>query len=578
MRFISNVFPAKKFFKILTKEQKKEFYKIVLLLVFATILEVTGIGLLIPVMSIFTKEITNANILNITEIVKNIFNYFSIEVTIFSLLIFLSVFFLIKASYLTVMTYRQSKFFYKIESSIRKRIYQGYLDQSYNFFLTRSSSNLINNSINEVGNFNGNALQAMMILLSELMVIIGILSILMFIQLQETIILMVFISFFFTVWIKFSKKKIISLGLIKQEKMEKLIMQLQQGIFSIKEIKIMRKQNFFVNKFNFISDLIEIVNAKSTLLFQIPRLWIEFYAIFLIVLLISALMLLDLNFSQSEILPLIILYVIAAFRIIPCINRFTHAMQQINFASSSINKVYDELNLVNEPRISSKEKIFFKNKITLSEVSFFYNEKKKILEDLSFEIIKGEHVAILGPSGSGKTTLLNLMTGLIKPKKGLIKIDEIDIFQNLESWWSQLGYISQNIYLLDDTLLANIVFGDENIIDMNKINHLIKLCSLEDTLKSLPEGIMTNVGEKAKKLSGGQIQRLALARCLYSDPDVIFLDEATNALDLKTEIEIYKIIEKLKGKKTIINVSHRLLPGFKYDKILKVENHSCIIV
>ena len=355
-------------------------------------------------------------------------------------------------------------------------------------------------------------------------------------------------------------------------------MQLQQGIFSIKEIKIMRKQNFFVNKFNFISDLIEIVSAKSTLLFQIPRLWIEFYAIFLIVLLISALMLLDLNFSQSEILPLIILYVIAAFRIIPCINRFTHAMQQINFASSSINKVYDELNLVNEPRISSKEKISFKNKITLSEVSFFYNEKKKILEDLSFEIIKGEHVAILGPSGSGKTTLLNLMTGLIKPKKGLIKIDEIDIFQNLESWWSQLGYISQNIYLLDDTLLANIVFGDENIIDMNKINHLIKLCSLEDTLKSLPEGIMTNVGEKAKKLSGGQIQRLALARCLYSDPDVIFLDEATNALDLKTEIEIYKIIEKLKGKKTIINVSHRLLPGFKYDKILKVENHSCIIV
>ena len=577
MNFLSINFPFKIFFSILTQKQRYKFCKIVLLLICSTIMEVIGIGLVFPILTILVNDVTNPNILNIKKIVDFIFNYFSLEVSLFSLLLLLSTFFLLKALFLTVINYSQSNFFYEIEGSIRKRIFQVYLSQPYKFFLTRNSSNLINNSINEPGNFNGNAAQAMIVLLSELMVVTAILLVLIFFHTLETIILLVFISTFLIIWLNFSKKKIVNLGSIKQDAMERITRHLQQGIFSIKEIKIMNKKDFFLEKFNYYSDILQNSSSKSTILFQIPRLWIEFFAVFLILLLIFILKILNLNFTNAEILPLVILYVIAAFRVIPCFNRSLHALQQISFASASINRIYFELNLPNKISKSTSTKIFLKNKITLSEVCFFYNYKKKIIENLNLEIIKGEHTVFLGPSGSGKTTLINLIIGLIKPEKGSIKVDGIDIFQNLESWWSQIGYISQNIYLLDDTLLKNITLRDDNI-NMDRINELIKLCLLEEMIELLPDGLMSNVGEKAIKLSGGQIQRIALARCLYTDPNVIFLDEATNALDLEAEIKIYKIIEKLKGKKTIISISHKLLSDCKYDKIFKIEKGSCKII
>jgi ABC-type multidrug transport system fused ATPase/permease subunit len=578
MKFLSEVFFNQKFFKILTIKQKIKLYKIILLMFFGAILELIGIGLIIPFITMFVDNISNPNILLIKNFIKYTLNFFYIESTLYSLLIFLFFFFIFKAIFLTNLSFVQSKFIYNLEGDISKRIYQIYLNQSYNFFVKNNNATLIQNVLNEPMLFNGFAAQAMMLFLAEIMVIIGILFLLIFIQPLETLFLLLMSLIFVFIWIKLSKKRIEQWGILRQENLEKAIKHLQQGIFAIKEIKIFNKKDFFLNRFNFFTDKIHSNNSKASFTVQLPRLWSDFFAIFIILLLVFFLSFSRFDISLSEILPIVALYLASAFRVIPSINRSLHAAQQLSFAAASINRIYEQMNLPTEQKKTNFKKIIYKKNICLKGVNFFYNKNHEILKNINLEINKGEHVAIVGPSGSGKTTILNLMTGLIKPNRGLIEVDGINIHENLDSWWTQIGYVPQNIYLLDDTLLANIVFGEEDAkINFEKVTEVIRLCALDDLVKNLSKGIMTNIGERAIKLSGGQIQRIGIARCLYVESKILFFDEATNALDVKTESEIFKILDKLRGEKTVISISHRLLKNYKYDKVLKILNGDCII-
>jgi len=578
MKFLSEVFFNQKFFKILTIKQKIKLYKIILLMFLGAILELIGIGLIIPFITMFVDNISNPNILLIKNFIKYTLNFFYIESTLYSLLIFLFFFFIFKAIFLTNLSFVQSKFIYNLEGDISKRIYQIYLNQSYNFFVKNNNATLIQNVLNEPMLFNGFAAQAMMLFLAEIMVIIGILFLLIFIQPLETLFLLLMSLIFVFIWIKLSKKRIEQWGILRQENLEKAIKHLQQGIFAIKEIKIFNKKDFFLNRFNFFTDKIHSNNSKASFTVQLPRLWSDFFAIFIIVLLVFFLSFSRFDISLSEILPIVALYLASAFRVIPSINRSLHAAQQLSFAAASINRIYEQMNLPTEQKKTNFKKIIYKKNIYLKGVNFFYNKNHEILKNINLEINKGEHVAIVGPSGSGKTTLLNLMTGLIKPNRGLIEVDGINIHENLDSWWTQIGYVPQNIYLLDDTLLANIVFGEDDAkINFEKVTEVIRLCALDDLVKNLSKGIMTNIGERGVKLSGGQIQRIGIARCLYVESKILFFDEATNALDVETESEIFKILDKLRGEKTVISISHRLLKNYKYDKVLKILNGDCII-
>lgn len=578
MKFVFKVFFNPKFFNILTTKQKIKLCLLILLMFFGVVLELVGIGLIIPLITIFMDNVSNPNILFIKNFIIKTFNFFHINISLNSLLIFLIIFFLFKAAFLTNLSLRQSKFIYKLEGDISKRIYGIYMNQSYNFFVTNNNATLIQNVINEPMLFNGYAAQAMMLLLAEMMVIFGILSFLIFVQPLETVIILLTSLILIFIWIKISKKRIEIWGLLRQKNLEKAIQHLQQGIFAIKEIKIFNKKDFFLSKFNFFTDKIHSNNSKASFTLQLPRLWLDFFAILIIVILFFFLSLSKFNISIYEILPIIALYLVSAFRIIPSINRSLHAAQQLSFADASINRIFEQLNLPIKLKELNLKEIRFKKKLCLEQINYSYSTDQQTLKNINIEIIKGEHVAIVGPSGSGKTTLLNLIIGLIQPNQGKIEVDGINIHDHIESWWSQIGYVPQNIYLLDDTLLANIVLGEEsNSVNIEKVMEVIKLCSLDSLIENLSNGLMTNIGERGIKLSGGQIQRIGLARCLYRESTVIFLDEATNALDIETETEVFKIFEKLRNKKTIINISHRLLPNYKYDKVIKILDKNCTI-
>ena len=256
------------------------------------------------------------------------------------------------------------------------------------------------------------------------------------------------------------------------------------------------------------------------------------------------------------------------------INRVIYSLQSIKGYQDGSNIVYDELkNLRVNGDIISKDKIHFNNKIEFIDVNFKYpSSNHSNLSKINFSIKKGEFIGITGTTGSGKSTLINLLLGLLKPSRGEILVDDINIASNFRSWQQKIGYVPQNIYLVDDTI-KNIALGiDDEKIDEKKIHDVLKMSHLSDFVNSLENNIETKVGERGVRISGGQLQRIGIARALYRNVEIIVLDEATSSLDSATEEEIMSTIENLISSKTIFIVSHRPRCIKKCTKIINLNN------
>ena len=252
------------------------------------------------------------------------------------------------------------------------------------------------------------------------------------------------------------------------------------------------------------------------------------------------------------------------------------AFQSVRFAKESQNIVYKEL--ISTDKIKNTDykikEIIFSNEIKIDNIKFKYPNKDYIINALNFNIKKGSFVGIKGKSGVGKTTLLDLLMGLIEPSSGSIIVDNYNISKDLNSWRNKCGYVPQNISLLNDSISGNIAFGvEEAKVDKEKIKNCIKISGLSDFIESLDKKENTFIGENGLAISGGQRQRLAIARALYRSPDIIFFDEATSALDQTTEAELMKSIGFLKGKITIIFISHNETIYNYCDDIINLDNN-----
>ena len=191
------------------------------------------------------------------------------------------------------------------------------------------------------------------------------------------------------------------------------------------------------------------------------------------------------------------------------------------------------------------------------------------MKDLNLQIKKGDCIGIIGDSGSGKSTFIDILSGLIEPEENSILIDKTDLKLFIDDWKKNIGYVSQHLFLIDDTIKNNIAFGKKEI-DLSLLNKAVKSSMLEDFVSNLPNNLNTSVGELGKKISGGQRQRIGIARALYKDPEILVFDEATNALDPNTEKNIMSTIYNLKNKKTIIIISHKFNILNKCDKIFQI--------
>ena len=384
------------------------------------------------------------------------------------------------------------------------------------------------------------------------------------------------------IFYKLIKKRSISLSLKKVSNEELYLKYAQETFGNVKSIKMHLKENYFIDRF---FDKIK-VSSRATLLqnfySSIPRMWIEFFAVITLVSAISV----HIGFSNLpliESLSIIALYAAASFKIIPSTTKLMFIIQFMFNSSASIDLVFKELknlksdlNDKSDNKSPKKKLLNFENKIQISNLKFKFDTRKEILfENLSFEIKKNKFVGLRGTSGTGKSTLVDILCGIRKPQIGEIKIDGIDIYSSINEWRKKVALVSQSTTLLDENLKKNITFGEnEEFLDIKKLDKVIEMSNLKHFINSLPEGIETNIGEKGLKISGGQIQRIGIARALYLNPEFLILDEPTSSLDEKTEQEIYKTIQNLRNQVTVLIISHKRNIDDICDEVYILKNKS----
>jgi ABC-type multidrug transport system fused ATPase/permease subunit len=349
-----------------------------------------------------------------------------------------------------------------------------------------------------------------------------------------------------------------------------------QSLGSIKEIKLFKLEDFFFNNFFRGISINEKLKIYINLINFMPRQILELFGI--LSLLFFLYYFTYYNKELSEILPVLTLVALSVVRIIPLFTNLSIQLNSIRFMGGSKYQILKEINYLYKitKNIENKKKKSDNNynfeEIIFNNVSFFYNNKKKVLDNLSFRIRKNDRVLIAGPSGSGKSTIINLILGLLKPTSGNIKLNNKIILDdnNISFWQDKIGFIPQDIYLMDDTIKNNITLYSKNY-DKKNMEAALKVSKLNNEIKKFSNGINSLVGHRGRKLSGGQKQRLALARALYKKPEVLVLDEPTSSIDNKSEMQIVNSLLNISGDYTIIMVAHKVEKfTHLFNKVIKI--------
>jgi len=546
--------------RLLDKRQRIKFALISFLSLVGALLETLGVGIIIPFLTIFL-ETSNEVFLDNTFL-SNLFspdkfNFLKgYNPIIYGSLIILIIFTL-KNCYLLYLQWFNAKFTLDIETSLSKRLLDIYLSQQYTFHLKRNSANLIRNIKEEVVYFRTRILNQIFLLFIEFFTITFILILLIIINPKASIFAISFMVFASFIYLSFTKKKIRSLALQRLQHDATRLKSLQHSFTGIKQIKVSNTENFFSKIFNYHNEKSNYSNVIHDFIVQIPRYVLEVFAICSLFILILVFFRQNLNYN--ELIPLLGIYAVASFKILPSANRLTQALNQIRSGAPTLELLMNEFSNLRLIKRNSNEldNIEFQN-LKIENLNFAYSKNKNILHKVNLEIEKGEIIGIIGNSGSGKSTLIDLITGLLSPSNGSIYINGKKLGENLGSWLKIIGYVPQEIFILDDTLEKNITFGAENKKRSKlQIQEILNLLELDGLVKSLPNGLKTNLNERGTRISGGQKQRIGIARALFNNPEIIILDEATNALDKNLENKVLNNLQKF-DRKTIIIISHNL--------------------
>ena len=397
---------------------------------------------------------------------------------------------------------------------------------------------------------------------------------LIFIEPFGAIIVGLFFTFFSWLVVKLSNKSLNYWGKKRERLDDKLSKNIVEGFGGIKEIILLGRTNFFSKVFSKNNFSKAIILRNYLTVSQSPRYLLEIIAVFGVVGFIF--IMIKQGKEVNELLTIIGVFVAAVFRMIPSFNKIISCLNNMKYYSNSIDLLYEEFkNKDSYNRFDkSKTQIKLKSEINIENLEFRYeNDRKQILKKINLKISKGDFIGIFGESGSGKSTLIDVLMGLFNPTSGSIKVDGVDINKNLRSWQNIIGYVPQNIFLINDSVKKNIAFGIENH-KISSINMLkaIKESQLLKFIDSLNHGIDSKVGERGAQISGGQLQRIGIARAIYKNPDLLIFDESTASLDSNTEEEVLKSINSLRGNKTIIMISHNLKNLKDCDYVYSLKN------
>ncbi len=557
---------------IIERSYISKFVTLALLMILGAFLEAFGISLIIPLVGTLLSddfEIPN-QILFFIPILAEISEEEMITYAVSAFVLF----YFLKSIYLIFLVYVQSRYIYSIQQNISTRLYKTYLDQPYSFHLKRNSGEIISNTITESMQFALGLIGPIIYIITDILIILCISILLLYVEPIGALSVMTLFSLGACCLYLISKNRSAEWGEKRQENEVIRIKSAQQGLNGIKEVKLHGFEDIFSEFFSKSTKISLNSGMKQTALQGVPKVFFELLTVLSISVLIYILF--SSGMTSSELISTLGVFALAAFKLLPSVARLVTNIQALKFATPVINKIKNELKL--ESKILTKDttaKLSFKKNISIKNLSFKYEDAENYaLNDINTDIKAGQSIGIVGSSGAGKSTLVDSILGLLLPTKGNIKIDDVILdSNNLSSWQKNIGYVSQSIYLLDDTYKKNIGFGLSNQeIDESKLNNAIKLSQLHEFIKTLPDGVNSSVGESGVRISGGQQQRIGIARALYNNPSVLVLDEATSALDNDTEKDVMGAINNIQGDKTIIIIAHRLSTVQNCDLIIELDN------
>jgi ATP-binding cassette subfamily C protein len=549
---------------LFTKKQLTKLYLILFASILATFFEVVGIGS-IPVFAML--------IIDVESLINNISTYISIDlineidrktlqITGACLLVSIFVF---KNLYLFLLMFFQGKLLKELRSSTSNKLYHYYIYMPYIKHLSRNPSVLIRSITSDVG-LTFVFIQSYIMLIRESLILVSFFIFLVFVDPLISFVSLFFLGVPVLFFYNFYKKKLKLKGKDLQFLIGDEIKTVDQSLGAIKETKLFNKEHHFLSYFKKLIKNKESLQFFSYLVSTSPRLFLEVVALFSVAMI--AVTLIFLGKTSTAILPLISLFAVSMVRFIPALNVITSSLTTIRFRQPSFDLVAKEIkNLESIPILLKKDRstqneannFKFNDCILMKDISFDYEEgRRTTLKNINIQIKKGKSVGIIGKSGSGKSTLVDIMLGLLEPQKGGVYFDNKNIQNDLSLWQKQIGYIPQDIYLLNDTIKKNITFGlKDDEIDEKLLSQTLKIAQLKNFVDTLPETINTFVGHRGLKLSGGERQRIGIARAMYNSPKIIVFDEATSSLDIENENKILNEIYENRDDKTLLIISHR---------------------
>tara|TARA_B100001059_G_C17834705_1_gene587183 strand:- start:1485 stop:3203 length:1719 start_codon:yes stop_codon:yes gene_type:complete len=547
---------------IITKKSK--FTLIIFLYVLTSILESVGIGILGP----FAALLLNNNIEY-----QFFSNFNSLEDKIIAAIYLIFFIFTIKTLMMIGALYVTQKFALEMQHQLRIRLSSIYLNLNFSEYLKKNSSEYNENIQNLVAIFTSNTLITGLKIISDIILLFFLIILLTLTNYKLVIILLVITSAFGFFYDYYFKKKLYEISQ-KSSESSKKIFQVTSEIFKgIKEIRIYFKENFFTKKLKHASYNNYINYLKSTIISNSPKYLLEYLIVIIFLLFIYFIN--DYEKNLESILPTLGIFGLASLRIIPSVNSIIKSLTEFRFGKYATSIIARDLKIETEKKLSFNNTIKKLNfsKLNFKDVNFKYREKDdQLLSNLNFQINKGDYVGIIGSSGAGKTTILNLIIGLLTPSSGKIEINNQYMDTQLKEWQLNLAYLPQDVFLIDGSLKENITLEDDNSkIDNKKLSEVIEKSNLKSFIESNEMGLETTIGENGIKISGGQRQRLGIARALYSNKNFLILDESTNALDEKTKKSIINELYSLKKYFTIIFVDHNEDYYERCDKIFELN-------
>ncbi len=579
LKKIKDIFQKLNF--ILSAEQKKYAVLVLVMGMVAALLELLGVAVIIPILDM----LLDMNTLEKKWFIKPFIELLNLDSTI-KMVWFICIgvigVYLLKNLYFTFYNWVSLKYAYKIRRELAIRVLHAYMKQGYIFFVENNSSRLLQGIGNDVDSVYS-IISQMFGIVTKIMTIVCI-GVFIIFQFREMAIVLILLAVICLILIQvlFQKR-------MKRNGIERRNLMFENNKISIeaiqgnKEILVMHKQDFFVQIYSKILAELYRVCVKVDMGAISPSYIIEVICITGVMMVVA--IQLGSTDNSTALLNQLSTIAVGAFRILPALGAITSGINVITMNMSQMSASYDTLAGVKELESKDIEKkeivnkyqnIEFLRELEIRGVYYRYpNVKDYVIAGVNIKIKKGQSIAFIGPSGAGKTTMADIILSLLKPQRGAILMDGIDIEELGEEWNRVIGYVPQAVYIVDDTIKNNIAFGEETINE-EQVWQALKIAQLDDYVKCLPLGIETVVGERGIRFSGGQRQRLAIARALYRNPEILILDEATAALDNDTEEEVMRAIEALQGYKTMIIVAHRLTTIRNCDKIYEIKNGKAV--